>query len=156
MKKFWNKVLITNVDDCWLWQGYVCPRTGYGYSTAPDLKSYLVHRTSFCYSFDIGREAMKGLCVCHTCDNRRCVNPNHLFLGTRNDNNQDRTVKGRSAKGTAHGSNKLSEQQVIDIRKDFSEGMRITHIARKYKVSRQTTTKIVKFLIWKPGSFQSN
>lgn len=56
-----------------------------------------------------------GLFVCHTCDNRSCVNPAHLFLGTAADNVRDRDAKGRQAKGEGHGNAKLTNNQARDI-----------------------------------------
>lgn len=60
----------------------------------------------------------EGLCVCHRCDNPPCINPAHLFLGTRADNNKDRTAKGRAARGMRNSQCKLTESEVRAIRSD--------------------------------------
>lgn len=79
-------------------------------------------------------EIPKGMLVCHTCDNRNCINPNHLFLGTHKDNAQDSVSKGRwvNVKGEKNGKSKLTEQQVKEIR-NSKDDTRI--IAVEYDIS---------------------
>ena len=84
------------VDGCWIWQGYKI-KNGYGRTTR-NYKQILAHRLS--YQLNIG-DIPEGLCVCHTCDVRACINPDHLFLGTIKDNNQDKINKGRAKNPTA-------------------------------------------------------
>lgn len=71
----------------------------------------LLHRAVYTYNYGV---IPSGMCVMHTCDNRRCINIDHLKLGTWADNNLDRKLKGRNAdtKGENHPGNKLSTQQV--------------------------------------------
>ena len=74
---------------CWDWQGAICV----GYGTIGNKYKY---RGAHRYSWELSNGPIpKGLCVLHKCDNRRCVNPDHLFLGTKGDNNRDRVKKGR-------------------------------------------------------------
>ena len=86
-----NKIEINQYTNCWEWigstnnLGYGFIRDGKGMRTA--------HRVS--YEEHIG-VIPKGMCVCHTCDNPKCINPNHLWLGTRKQNTQDMISKGRS------------------------------------------------------------
>ena len=82
----------------------------------------------------------EGLCVLHTCDQPGCINIEHLWLGTRADNNRDRARKGRSASGKRNGKAKLSADQVADIRRD-TRTSRI--IAAAYGVSK-THVKAIK------------
>ena len=95
--RFWAKVQKT--DGCWLWNGAHSPE-GYGKLTI-DRKQIRAHR--YAYELTYGPIA-RGLLVCHRCDSPRCVRPDHLFLGTIEDNNKDMSRKGRYAQGATHGS----------------------------------------------------
>lgn len=86
--------------ECWEWLGCVKPN-GYGRITI-DGKQYHVHRVAL--SAFVGIDAPPDIDVCHECDFRRCINPDHLFLGTRLDNMLDAKAKGRLSVGPAHGA----------------------------------------------------
>ena len=100
---------------CFLWVGY-CNPGGYAMSSF-NSKNALVHRAV--YKEFIGK-IPEGFLVCHKCDVRCCVNPNHLFVGTHLDNHRDMTAKGRGVylHGSAHPKAKLTEKDVIEIRRD--------------------------------------
>ena len=90
--RFERNFIPVTESGCWLWTGY-SRRDGYGY-IAHNKRAIGAHRASWIiYRGDIP----EGLHVCHTCDVRDCVNPDHLFLGTASDNMQDCVRKGRSA-----------------------------------------------------------
>lgn len=91
MERFWSKVARTqNEADCWLWLG-ATRAGGYG-SIKVGRKLEMAHRVSYLLAHGSIDE---GLCVLHRCDNPSCVNPSHLFLGTKKDNTADRISKGR-------------------------------------------------------------
>jgi hypothetical protein len=144
--RFWNKVRIGNINECWNWQACV-GKSGYGRfnlngrnATAP--------RVAWELAFG---KIPNELCVCHYCDNRLCCNPFHLFLGTVADNNQDMMLKGRFVPpiGSHHGRAKLSEQQVLDIRKAHQDGKSLCGLARQYGMSAVGIGDICKHKLWR-------
>ena len=102
---------------CRLWSGAIND-TGYGQIKINNVTKY-AHRLSWEL---INGPIPPGLYICHKCDVRRCINPNHLFLGTPKDNMQDAVKKGRVARGERSGPAKLTEKQVLAIRKDKRVG----------------------------------
>lgn len=91
---FWQCVATRGEDDCWEWKGRRTPE-GYGSVTASQ-KMILAHRLAYVLSYGSPK---RGLCVCHTCDNPPCCNPNHLWVGTLGDNTKDMWDKGRAKRG---------------------------------------------------------
>lgn len=89
MTRFFDKVDMT--EGCWLWKAGLRGKTGYG---AFKLNGKVVDAHRVSYQINIG-EIPDGMCVCHSCDNRLCVNPNHLFLGSAKSNWKDGFDKGR-------------------------------------------------------------
>lgn len=113
---FWSRV--DRTGSCWIWQGPL-DRDGYGKKFNLNHTKLSPHRLSYILRHGT---IPAGLCVCHSCDNRRCVNPDHLWLGTNQQNTLDRHVKGRTARGEKINHAKLTEQQVREIR-----DLKLTH-----------------------------
>lgn len=134
--KFFDKIIYSNETECHLWNAAI-GRTGYGRFQVKG-KGIYAHR--FSYIFWIGL-IPEGMCVLHKCDNRSCVNPNHLFLGTYKDNTKDMFNKGRQhlTDGTRNGMAKLTLEQVNKIRNDRRK-QRI--IAEDYNISTAQVSRI--------------
>jgi hypothetical protein len=131
---------------CWLWFGRVSPK-GYGRLSwrRPGMqKLSLAHRVVYA----IFKEEPGSLCVCHKCDNRACVNPDHLFLGTHEDNMADMVKKGRQSKGIQRPSAVLTEEQVQDVRRLVAGGMMQKDVASHYGVTRQLVNYIINGKLW--------
>lgn len=89
-----------------------------------------------------------GMAILHRCDNRRCVNPDHLFLGTRADNNRDCVAKGRKAVGEKHPAAKLTLAEVSAIRDALNTGISQVHLARQYKIDASVISRIKSGTAW--------
>lgn len=141
--RFWEKV--TKTSTCWLWNGALLPN-GYGQFGAQAIGmrgSALAHRVAY---YLANKTLPPGLCVLHTCDNRRCVNPSHLVLGTNQDNTDDMMQKGRDrVKGERHKNHKLTETQVAAIKAD-SRFQRT--IAKEYGVSQALVSALKNGKRW--------
>lgn len=138
IKNFWEKVKIGKKDDCWLWIGAI-QKNGYGNMTIGERSPMGAHRISYMIHFG---DIPKGLYVCHKCDVKRCVNPNHLFLGTNKDNLKDMREKGRSQRGTKNGGSKLTPKDVRKIRTLLKKGIKQAKISKMYGVAQNTISRI--------------
>lgn len=143
LARFMAKVSIPdNPNDCWEWTGPL--NKGYGtFKKAGQYgKAVAPHR----YSYELTYGAIPdGLLVCHKCDNRKCVKPSHLFLGTHADNTADMIRKGRHAKGEKVGSAKLKIKQVESIRERHSaRTSTLGELAREFGVTTTTIWRIVR------------
>lgn len=135
-------------DGCWNWTS--ATRTGYGYFGVRG-RMRMAHRVS--YQLYVGTIPF-GMFVCHHCDNRLCVRPDHLFIGTQKDNIQDMIRKGRQAstdrtrhKGETNGRAKLTEQLVRVIRTKRGRISSKT-VAAQFNVSPSLVVKIWSRDIW--------
>lgn len=137
---------ITTEAGCMEWQGCL---NSYGYGTVRRGGKYLgTHRIS--WMENVG-PIPDGLWVLHKCDNRKCINPDHLFLGDAADNMQDKARKGRGNPPVgerAHGS-KLTADQVRAIRQQYAEGEPRKHLAAMFSVSITNIDMIVTNRNWR-------
>lgn len=137
MKRFVDK--INKTDSCWLWSGGSRGKTGYG---AIKHQGKVIDAHRFSYIFHKG-EIPIGFMVCHTCDNRKCVNPDHLFLGTPQDNAKDAFKKGRMhplSKETCFKPGHITHNKIIsditakEIKLDINLGLKVGVIAKKFNI----------------------
>lgn len=135
LKRFEKKFAKTN--GCWLWKGDKWSRPEHGYGRIyVEGKRVKAHRVA--WELYVG-PIPTGLHVLHKCDVRLCVNPDHLFLGTKADNAHDRNQKGRQARGKSFPQCKLTDEQVIAIRNDPRGD---TALAAEYGVWRGSIYRI--------------
>lgn len=149
--RFWAKVVKT--DTCWLWAGYVMPN-GYG-QVRREGKAYLCHRWAWKITYG---HLPDNKVVAHVCDVRNCVNPDHLWLGTQEDNLLDMYRKGRAIpfagirpdnRGERQGRATLTDKQVLEIR-NLAVTSSLSHqaIANLYGVRRQTVSRVLAGDTW--------
>jgi hypothetical protein len=158
--KFWRDVCPEPNTGCWIWTGYISAWTGYGEFRMRN-KSVLAHRAS--WQIHHG-QIQESLFVCHTCDNRWCVNPAHLFLGTIQDNHADMCRKGRVARGDRHGSRTcpervrrgskngralLTEEAVATIRRMSAEGRPQREMMELFGVSQSLISLVALRKVWR-------
>ena len=144
--RFQSKVEMIPGFDCHFWSGALT-KGGYG-KFADGFGSWnLAHRVAYEQKFG---KINNGLYACHKCDNRLCVNPDHLFLGTAKNNAADRDAKKRRVplKGEKHGRNKLKSEQVLEIRSLYSTGSSTWELGKRFDVNSKTIRDIVNRKIW--------
>jgi hypothetical protein len=154
-ERFFKKIIKT--EECWNWSGCIS-KGGYGKITEGGRygKILIASRASWIIHFG---EIPKGKFVLHKCDNRRCVNPDHLFIGTQKDNIQDMYKKRRNVaydrSGIKNPRCKLTEKQVIEIRKNFvaytgkrNIGSGCLYWAKKFGVNCKTVWSIINGDNW--------
>lgn len=143
--KFWKRVAITsNIEKCWEWLGAISGGTGYGIAEYKN-KLQGCHRIAW----QIANKRKPTKFILHSCDNRSCVNPNHLREGTHRDNMKDAVSRDRMAKGEEFVSSKLSEKEVRKIKQMLRNGVSGNKIANQYGVVRGTIYAIKHGKTWR-------
>lgn len=155
-ERFWEKVERRGAEECWPWKAYIAA-SGYGICRGAT-KNVRAHRMA--YELAHG-PIPEGLIVRHRCDNRRCCNPRHLEVGTATDNARDRVERRRTAHGERSPAAKLSEAQVVEIRRRYKlrppggpkrgcpKWPGQEQLAKEYGVSYLTIHAIVHGYSWK-------
>lgn len=158
--KFWANVAAMP-SGCWEWQGYLTA-SGYGAVTLSKRSRFRAHRIAYKLYY---LEDPEDQFVCHACDNPKCVNPLHLWLGDAAQNAKDRDRKGRQAdfSGDSHYSRrdpsrirrgeavpgvKLTEAVVLEVRRAFADGESQASIARRLNLSKFNVWYIVHRKTW--------
>jgi len=145
--RFWKHVDKLTETGCWHWTAALV--RGYGKTSVHidgRKRQVFAHRVAW----ELTRGKIPdGLLALHRCDNPRCVNPDHLFLGTHKDNVADMHSKLRGQHGERHWKSKLSEDQVREIRRRFSSGEPKRGLARAFGMDKSTIKGIVERLLWR-------
>jgi lambda repressor-like predicted transcriptional regulator len=154
--RFWSK--IEKTDGCWIWTAGV-DTGGYG-QIRIDGRLVMAHR--YAYELIVG-PFPAGMLACHTCDNPRCVRPDHVFPGTYADNSADMVSKGRQAtgdrhrsrlypevvkRGEAHPKAVLTAEIVAEIRNRRAAGEGVRALGREYGISHNTVVALLQRRSW--------
>lgn len=149
---------IVTAGGCWEFSGCI-QENGYSRLRLRS-QTWYGHRASF---VAFKGEVPEGMDVCHTCDNRRCVNPDHLFAGTRDDNMKDCRAKGRMSRGQKHSAvvmaarekrSKLTKAQASAARRLMQHGVSHRWLAKKLGVSPDTLRLINKGKTWRDATWR--
>jgi HNH endonuclease len=151
-QRFWEKVdkrgpivkHVKNLGRCWFWNA--SKTDGYG---AMGIGRRVVRSSRISWEIHIGK-IPDGIFVLHKCDNRACVNPDHLFLGTAADNMHDRKAKNRykSQVGSLNTNSVLSEADIVEIFRLKKSGMKQSEIAFKFGMCKQSISRILLRELW--------
>lgn len=149
-ERFWSKVDIRGLNECWEWQA---ARHGRGYGSFK-IAGYETVTASRMALISHEMREPDGLHVLHTCDNPPCCNPAHLYFGTVAQNNADKSGRGRNRTGDQscanNGASKLTEDQVELIVSRFRRGMNNKQIAADLPVGHAMVSKIRRGHMWRP------
>jgi hypothetical protein len=152
IKRFMEKVTILPESGCWIWTGSI-GKAGYGTFNAGNGRYISAHRWSYDYH---NGEIPKGMNVCHKCDIRCCVNPEHLFIGTQRENMIDASLKGRISRkgnniiGEKHHLSKLNADCVRQIRAEYNGNYgELKELAKRFNVSENTILRAFSKKTWR-------
>jgi hypothetical protein len=151
IRRFHALVIPRGADECWPCQqtdayGYGRVRLQYGGRGNPRQRVEVkAHRLAWELT---NGPIPEGMCVCHTCDNPPCCNPEHLFIGTQADNDRDRDEKGRTPRGEHHSQSKLTVSDVRAIRRMRRDGHTYRGLAAQFNVTNGTISALIRGATW--------
>jgi len=153
LEEIFSNCTLDNKTGCWNWSRAIEPHSGYG-AVKFQGKKMNTHRVVWILLYG---ELDRDILVCHHCDNKKCINPEHLFAGTYSDNMQDCKQKGRLVvpvgvklmRGEKNIGAKLTENDVVEIKKCLINGDKQIDIAKDYNVTRYAISKIATGNTWK-------
>jgi len=142
-ERLWTRVDSTK-NGCWPWSGNTL--RGYGRLRFQN-RDHIAHRVAWELTYG---PIPDGMCVLHRCDNPPCCNPKHLFLGTQQDNIDDRDHKGRTTRGEGVVISVLTKEDVRKIRSSYAQGGYTQKaLAEIYGVDRTTVSRVIQLKTWR-------
>jgi len=145
LKHYADNVLIGDEEECWPWLGGRF-KGGYGYFKCKALGPPMNASRAAWIIFH--GEPGKSF-ICHTCDNRECCNPSHLFLGTPKENMEDCARKGRISHGIHRHNARLTDDDVREMRRLRSEGAKYTDLMARFGIAKSTVAHVISGDSWK-------
>jgi hypothetical protein len=146
LERFCRKVHIPQDDSqCWEWQG-ARNHHGHGMFAPQGHIPRCTHAHRWLYQYVHGVILPSNITINHRCDHPPCVNPQHLYAGTHQDNMRDMVARGRQTRGTAHPQARFTEEQVRAVR---ASRLSCVALARQYSVNLQTISNIKNGKTWK-------
>ena len=147
-ERFWSKVERRGPDECWPWMAAVRKKNeGYG-AFHMNGRHHPAHRVA--WELTNGKQVPIGMVACHACDNPRCCNPAHIWIGTNRDNDADRVKKGRQAWGERNAQSKLTTKQAWAMRRMHRViGAEVAVLAKVFGVDHKTASVICKGTAWR-------
>jgi len=157
-QRFWEKVAVKGDDECWEWLASKDP-DGYGYFSFSCIngvkQTIMAHRYSMMTKLN-NYDLPHTVLACHTCDNRGCVNPNHLYEGSPKDNSTDMIERNRQSCGENHHSAKMTEEQARDCIEIYTADKQngrlygsLERLALKHNLSKQVIYRCVSGKTWR-------
>lgn len=147
-ESFWSKTK-RMPNGCLEWTGAIQKHRGYG-TLGYHRKHWLAHRLAWTLT---NCPLAEGQCICHRCDNPRCVDPVHLFVGTQAENMLDMKKKGRRLGINSHennGRSKLNKEAVAQIRKIYHSGEKTQiELAELFQVSQSMISCVLRNINWR-------
>ena len=144
IKRFWEKVYVKDENDCWLWIGGQSKGYGTFWVTSRNYGAHVI-------SFRIANPNINIVGeILHTCDNKICVNPKHLTIGSHSQNMKDAALRGQIDKGEDCHNARFSEENILEIRRMFTTGYySINELAERWHTTRRAIQLIVYRQKWK-------
>lgn len=137
-KRFWAKVDILDIDSCWNWKRGLFT-SGYGQFWNGGTS---VHAHRYAYEDYYNTKIPSGKLVCHKCDNRKCCNPNHFFVGSQSANMQDASNKKRLRQKPFYNCKQFRKEDIDDICQMFINGHSSCDIGRRYNIDHKTARRV--------------
>ena len=144
-QRFWNKVDIRGKDECWNWTA-AKNKLGYGFVMYNRVCTQ-AYRVAWVLTYG---GSIHDVYLCHKCNNPSCVNPKHLYAGSHAENMRDKVAAGtaRGLIGSKNPKAKLSERDVVKIKRELSRGVLVSKIANEYHIGWNAIWRIKRGIYW--------